>query len=483
MKVNWKQLDKNDLKILREKKEALKKDENVIFWFDKIDAKENTRRNYLLAIQYYTNYLNKSPQQLLDDAFGEIRAGKLMGERSIGKRITAFRQHLIKEHGMQPNTVRINLNGICSFYDAFDIDLPNLKKLMKRVRPLEENLPIPKKEDIQAALSVCDPLERAILLVGVASGLSMNEIRHLKIKDIRNVNPKTQITTLKLIRQKTDFDFTTFLTSEATQAVKDYLNWRMRTPKTSRRSALAKQAVTSEDNYVFIKRHIPDSWLKTHNEEERAINHDAFLLIYRDIAEKCGKLGEKGKRNLIRSHNIRKYFYNALKDAGCDLSYIEHWMGHQLDKTSEAYTRFDPVKQAPLYEKHSMSLLIEKIHDVENTPEFKSKQEEIEQLKKENQLFVVERIELQDAKTEIENLKKAQQEAENEYMALQADMELENKDKDYKNEQMQKQMDELRQMLLSVVQTETKKNLKSEPVKLSKKDKKEAEDAIKEMLE
>lgn len=480
MKVNWKQLDKNDLKILREKKEALKKDESVIYWFAKIEAKENTRRNYLLAIQYYTNYLNKSPQQLLDDAFGEIRAGKLMGERSIGKRILGFKQHLIEKHEMQPNTVRINLNGICSFYVAYDIDLPNLKKVIKRVRPLEENEQVPNREDIQFALSKTrDPLERAILLVGVASGLSMNEIRHLKLKDIKNVNPITGITKIDLIRQKTDFKFTTFLTKEATQAVQDYLAWRMRESKTSRRSALAKQAIVSDKGYVFIKRHVPETWLKTHNEEERAIDHDAFLLIYRSIAEKCGKLGEKGKRNLIRSHNTRKVFYNTLCDARCDSAYVEHWMAHRLNPTTDAYKRFDPTNQEEVYTQYAPFLTFEKAADVVNSPEFKSKQEEIEQLKKENQTFVVERVELQDAKAEIDELRQRLEDAENDYKGLQADKELENKARENDREEVKRELRaEMRELFES-----TKKNLKNKPVKLSKKDEKDAADAIEEMLE
>lgn len=422
--MNWHELTKEELKELRAKKEKLKKDESVIYWFDKIDAKENTQRNYLLAIQYYSDYLNKSPQQILDDAFNEIRAGKLMGERSIGKRITAFRKHLIDNHGMQPNTVRVNLNGICSFYEAYDIDLPNLKKIMKKVKPLLENQPVPEKEDIQAALSVCDPLERTILLVGVASGLSMNEIRHLRLRDVRNVNPNTNITTIELTREKTDVEFTTFLTPEATRAVNDYLNWRMRISKTSRRSALAKQAIVNDNGYLFIKRHIPDLWLKTKDEELRSIDHDAFLLIYRDIVEKCGKLGDKGKRNLIRSHNTRKYFFNALKDAGCDLIYVEHWMGHALDKTKEAYARFDPKKQVPLYEKYATFLTIEKANDVASSPEFKNQLEEIERLKKENQMFAVERSELQAMKVKLDEATQKIMEADAEIHWMKEDMEL-----------------------------------------------------------
>jgi len=55
-------------------------------------------------------------------------------------------------------------------------------------------------------------------------------------------------------------------------------------------------------------------------------------------------------------------------------------------------------------------------------------------------------------------------------MALQADRELENRARDHEIEEMQRQMNELKQMLLSVVQEKTEKKI--EPVKLSKEDSK-----------
>jgi len=64
----------------------------------------------------------------------------------------------------------------------------------------------------------------------------------------------------------------------------------------------------------------------------------------------------------------------------------------------------------------------------------------------------------------------AQQEAKIEWMALQADRELENRARDHEIEEMQRQMNELKQMLLSVVQEKTEKKI--EPVKLSKEDSK-----------
>jgi hypothetical protein len=92
---------------------------------------------------------------------------------------------------------------------------------------LEKNLRILEKEDLQAVLKVADPLEKAIVLTGTSSGLAANELCDLKVGDFkRGFDPNSGIVTLKLRRKKVSFDFMTFLTPEAAQAIEDYLSLR-----------------------------------------------------------------------------------------------------------------------------------------------------------------------------------------------------------------------------------------------------------------
>lgn len=79
---------------------------------------------------------------------------------------------------------------------------------------------IPTKKDLQEILKVCDPLEKVVLLVGISSGLSANEMRSLRVKDFKaEYGPETEITTLDLRRGKVGFDFITFFTHETSRAV------------------------------------------------------------------------------------------------------------------------------------------------------------------------------------------------------------------------------------------------------------------------
>jgi integrase len=391
-----------DKKVSKAKK--LAKDDRIISWFDTIDAKENTQRNYTLAMQYYTEFTKKSPAALLKEAQTEIKAGLLPSERSIKNYLVKFRKSL-QDRGLAPNTVKINMNGVCSFYAANEIDLPRIPKLKERTAPLIENLDIPEIEDLREALKKCDHIEKAIVLVGVASGLSMWEIRHLRIHHFKKgYDPQTEITTIKLRREKEQVDFITFLTPEASRAVREYLAYRGRESKTSRKSALAKQAIKDDNGYLFIKKHVPDSYLKNHNEDERQIEHDTFLLIYRTISDKMMKNSEKGHLNLIRSHNMRRYFYSKLRDAGCEHASIEYWMGHTIDKTTQGYFRPDPVYQKEIYKKYMSVLTIQPEPDEVVLAKYQDQVKQNEDLVQKNKELEADAVQLAIQKTELQKM-------------------------------------------------------------------------------
>jgi hypothetical protein len=75
--------------------------------------------------------------------------------------------------------------GIRSFHQSFDIELPKLQGERRKARTREENREIPTKEDLQTVLKICDPLEKAVLLTGVSSGLSSVEIQNITITDFK----------------------------------------------------------------------------------------------------------------------------------------------------------------------------------------------------------------------------------------------------------------------------------------------------------
>ena len=387
----------------------LKEDKLIIVWFDTINASEHTKRNYMFAMQFFTECVKKTPEELILEAEAEIISGILPRERKIKTYFIKFRKSL-QDGGSAPMTVKTHMSGVKSFYITNDIEIPTLPKSSTKAKPREENNEIPTLEDLRAVLKVCDPLERALLLVGVSSGLSANEIINLKVKDFKNgFDDKTNITILKLRRIKTKVDFITFLSPEASQAVQDYLSYRDKTIKTENKkriTLLDKQKVFSYNDFLFIGYYIPNAFLKTKDDKVRKLKTGTFMHIYRNLSEKAQKNATKGNWNLIRSHNMRKFFNSALLNAGADSFFVEFCMGHTLDSTKAAYFRANSEQLKETYKKYIPFLTVQKALNISESPEYQSITKENQVLRAETAKHVVERSELQDLRKELETAKK-----------------------------------------------------------------------------
>lgn len=56
-----------------------------------------------------------------------------------------------------------------------------MPKTSRKAKPLPQHIDIPTIDDIRECIKVCDRLEKALMLVGVTSGLASNEILNLKV--------------------------------------------------------------------------------------------------------------------------------------------------------------------------------------------------------------------------------------------------------------------------------------------------------------
>ena len=377
----------------------------IIEWLQTANVKPNSEKSYLHGMQDFTEYTGKDPETLLEEAENDIRAGKLMRQRQLKRNLIGFRQSLQNE-GKAPLTIKSRLTGVKSFFETFDIEIPKLPRVGK-AKPLEKNNDIPTKEDLQDVLKVADPLEKAIVLCGVSSGLGANEICNLKVKDFKKgYDLKTGITTLRLRREKAEFNFVTFLSPEASKSILDYLEYRNRTTSEPRQiERLKKQKVYSDNDYLFIRRQILPEYLKKHDDNLRKLDTDALIKIYRRLADKARKGTPANDWGFIRSHNVRKYFNSALLNAGADSFFTNFMMGHTLDETQAAYFRAKPEELKEIYIKFAPFLTIQKEADVSESPEYLRIKQENQILQAETARHVVERSELRDLQVELEKIK------------------------------------------------------------------------------
>lgn len=392
----------------------LKKDDTITEWLDNLNPVANTEYTYLQGMLAYVKYTKMTPQELKAEARKEIRSGVYPEDRKIKSYFIGYRKSMVTK-GLADHSIKNRMMGVRSFYDSFEIDLPKIKSDRRKARTLEENDEVPTKEDLQAALKVCDPLERAVMLCGISSGLASNEIRNLRIKDFKKgYDNETGITTLKLRREKSGVSFVTFLSPEASRAVNDYLEYRDRetkAPTARRQRQLDKQKVVGDDGYLFILRQIDNEFLSTHDESLRQLTENAVQKLYRSISEKVRKNAKKGTYNVIRSHTMRKYFDSALHNAECDNFYIQFFEGHTLDDTRKAYFRADIDGMRDIYAKYIPYLTIEKALDISESEDFKRIKAEHADLIIEAERHRVERQEIQELRRELEEQKEAYRKA------------------------------------------------------------------------
>ena len=232
-------------------------------FFDLMQFSKKTEQNYIMSLRAYTEYMQQTPGELVEDARQEIREGKMLSERSLKKHILGFRKHL-SDKELAPLTIKTHLSRVVSFYTFFDIEVPKIPRAQATARTLEENDRVPTVEEIREVLKVANPLEKALILVGCSSGLSANELRRLTTGQFKKgYDQETGITTITMRRKKSGVDFVTFFSPEASAAVWDYLKFRDR-PAISKHPKVIeqqrKQRVLSDKGFLFIMENISISF-------------------------------------------------------------------------------------------------------------------------------------------------------------------------------------------------------------------------------
>lgn len=157
----------------------LRNDPVIIDWFNIIKSK-SALNNYSMSMQLYTTWIQKTPTELLEEA--EAESALIMRKRHIKSYLINFRVFLESKE-LAPLSIKNYMTGVKAFYKFYDIELPKLPR--EKANVLQENTSIPTKDDLREVLKICDPLAKAILLVGASSGLPSNEIIMLKVKDFK----------------------------------------------------------------------------------------------------------------------------------------------------------------------------------------------------------------------------------------------------------------------------------------------------------
>jgi len=329
-------------------------------WLARINATPNTRSTYIKVMRHYTEFLDKTMEEIVEEYIHDIKDGKLMPERRIFNEIPNFLQYM-KQKGNKrtgknqyaPNTVKVYKTALRSFFQNNYIEFPKMAK-DRRVRPLIENTNQPlKREGIKEMIHYAANIrDSAIFITMATSGMASNEIRHLKISNVVEID-KDNIGTVRLRRDKVQHDYTTFFSPEATEYIRTY--WEHREKILGRK--------LKKSDYVFV------GIFEKNIMENRLIAERTFSSIFSRIGEKIGYEREtEGGFLATHSHALRKFFSNTLEQDGMQKHHIDALLGHVPDSVDSAYFSLSEESLKKDYIKHLPTLTFKEelvVHSLE----------------------------------------------------------------------------------------------------------------------
>jgi integrase len=314
-------------------KMSIIEDPKTIQWFVINDLSEKTQGTYINYMKKFCSCVGKSPSELIKEAEEETRKGLLLSERKTMEHITRYRQ-CIKD--LAPKSQSLGMAVVKSFYEAFDIELSSSIRKQKKSVPKRENQNFIKKEDVEKMITYAqNTRDKAIFFCMATSGMGAQEITNLKFSDI--TFGEDGISTISIRRNKADNNLVTFISPEATQALKEYIDERNRTPEL---------AIKGKNDYVFV------TYGGSHSGKKGIhMSEGAFCKIFKDLGIELG-YSNGGGFIKTRSHALRKFFTSTLESAGFPKPKVDFMVGHTLNGVDISYYNRDPAELKELYIKY-----------------------------------------------------------------------------------------------------------------------------------
>jgi integrase len=241
---------------------------------------------------------------------------------------------LYAERGLASKTVNSYFYAIRGFLRFEDVELPADKLKNKVVRPricIESYDRAPTIEEVRRLVSHAPGARlKALILLLASSGMRVGEAVNLKVGnfDFDSKPTKVMVGPFTKTRQQR----VTFITEEATNALKDYLGNRAKDP----------------NSQVFLR---PDGQPVT----KTALRKQAMRVI-----EKAGlmrKRTEDSYTNEIHVHCFRKFFKTRLTNAQMPDATVEMLLGH-MNQNDRSYFRATEEELAEAYAKSESALTI-----------------------------------------------------------------------------------------------------------------------------
>lgn len=338
-----------------------------------VNSYRNALNNFLKFIQI--NYNHSVDEVISKVLSGEIERYEMLNDFII------FADKL----GKRPATIKLWVTAVKGLLRQFGIkiyseDFRQLVRIPKDIKTREEPLT---KEIMVRLLRNLPPKLQTVILIAIASAMRIGEIVQLRLSDIDFESHPTKIL-IRALTTKTRESRETFLTLEATNALKDYLSrffgWKEGESNANLqdsiifgRTTLSRSSIKNSAGFGTIRKQ--DNEL-LHTPEIVAKNVlIGSLKKYISKVPDLAKLSENG-RMVIHFHAFRKFFYTTVSNE-VGANYAHALMGHH--EYLDTYYNLPEEKKKELYLKAEPHLTVSDFTKIEKDLMFVTeKQKEIE---------------------------------------------------------------------------------------------------------
>jgi site-specific recombinase XerD len=353
-------------------KDAIKKIEDkevVKDWLDGLT--EGSKANYLRALAEFTIITKKTPEELLEIAYLVKEHHTPRWENEMKNWFKNYREHS-NNTGRSKATRNMRTTVIRDFFHFHELPTPKERRKRKKTDPLKikNKRPALTKEKIKQALAAARNLRiKAIMLLQCSSGLSNADVVELKLKQFYDglipiSDEGHEICMLHLEREKTGHEFLTFLSYEAVDALKNYIN---------------NEREFKDSPFLFTKHRI------TKEDATPQLTEDLVEDEYRKLNSWMGnELKEDGLYNDVTGHMCRKFMNTSFANSEMNYEPRKHMMGHVVPGVDNSYYLEHQDELIELYIKYMNRITINPTKTITlESPEYKELKERDEKREEE----------------------------------------------------------------------------------------------------
>lgn len=281
------------------------------------DSKK-TVKTYKTAINHFRKFL-KSQYNTSDEFefFSQIKAGDI----DVYQIMREFVVYLNKRD-LKPKGIKGYVSGVKGYirFQNIRINSDDFKQFVKLPKIIKTNeIPLD-KDMILRVLHNANPKLQTAILVDVASGLRIGELVQLKISDVDFGTHPTKIT-VRPETSKSRKGRITFLTTEASKALQDYLTRFFGWKPVGENSEIQDKHIFGPTTSKGRKSKDPG-----YNVESTKLSLQMSLRNHLKKIPELNKTNENGFK-AVHFHAFRKYFRTIVGNI-CGRDYAEDLLGH-----------------------------------------------------------------------------------------------------------------------------------------------------------